>query len=124
MGNGNSLSHFLVAWRGDDGKPRYAKATPHKRADVHARWTWDTIRGQAKRKTSMGLYPKNQANQSTWAALDFDAHSGDDSVARDWALKAFAHLREYEDRYVLLSASGQGYHVLFSPLELDRLLSG
>jgi len=117
MGNGNPLSHFLVIWRDDDGNARYAKAKPHKRADGQARWTWDTIIGQAKRKTSMGLYPKNQANQSTWAALDFDAHLGDDDVARDWAIKAFSLLREYQDRYVLLSASGRGYHVFIFALE-------
>jgi TOTE conflict system, Archaeo-Eukaryotic Primase domain len=63
-----------------------------------------------------GLYPKNQANQSTWAAIDFDAHSGGDKIARDWATEAFTLLREYQDRYVLLSASGRGYHVfIFAP---------
>ena len=117
MGNRNPLSYFLVIWRDGDGNPRYAKAKPHKRADVQARWTWDTITGRAERKTSMGLYPKNQANQSTWAALDFDAHSGDDNVARDWAIKAFFHLREYQDCYALLSASGRGYHVFIFSLE-------
>jgi hypothetical protein len=117
MGNGNPPSHFLVIWRDGDGNPRYAKAKPRKRADVQARWTWDTIIGRAKQKTSMGLFPKNQVNQSTWAALDFDAHSGDDNVARDWALKAFSHLREYQDCYVLLSASGRGYHVFIFSLE-------
>ena len=64
----------------------------------------------------MGLYPKNQANRSTWAALDFDAHSGDDNVARDWAIKAFSYLREYQDCYTLLSASGRGYHVFIFSL--------
>ena len=65
----------------------------------------------------MGLYPKNQTNVSTWAALDFDAHSGDDKVAKDWALKAFSHLREYQDCYVLLSSSGRGYHVFIFSLK-------
>jgi hypothetical protein len=117
MGNGNPLSHFLVIWRDGDGNPRYAKAKPRKRVDMQASWTWDTIIGRAKQKTAMGLYPKNEANQSTWAALDFDAHSGDDNVARDWALNAFSHLREYQDCYVLLSASGRGYHVFIFSLE-------
>jgi hypothetical protein len=116
MGNGNPLSHFLVIWRDDAGNPRYAKAKPHKRANVQASWTWDTIVGQAKRKTSMGLYPKNQTNQSTWAALDFDAHSGDDEVARDRAIKAFSCLQQYQDRFLLLSASGRGYHVFIFSL--------
>jgi len=117
MGNGNPPSHFLVIWRDGDGNPRYAKAKPHKRANHQASWTWDTITGRADQKTSMGLYPKNQANQSTWAALDFDAHSGDDNVARDRALKAFSRLREYQDCYVLLSSSGRGYHVFIFALE-------
>jgi TOTE conflict system primase-like protein len=117
MGNGNPPSHFLIVWRDDNGNARYAKAKRHKRADVQASWTWDTIIGQAKQKTSMGLYPKNQANQSSWAALDFDAHSGSDEVARDWAIKAFSLLREYQDRYVLISASGRGYHVFVFALE-------
>jgi hypothetical protein len=117
MHNGNPLSHFLTGWRDDDGYPRYAKAKPQKRADVQASWTWDTILGRAKCKTSMGLYPKNQANHSTWAAMDFDAHSGSDDVAKDWALKAFSCLREYQDRYVLLSESGRGYHVFIFSIE-------
>ena len=32
----------------------------------------------------MGLYPKNQQNKSTWAALDFDAH---DPTQKDIAYK-------------------------------------
>ena len=59
----------------------------------------------------MGLYPKNQANQSTWGALDFDAHSGDDELAKSRSIRAFSLLLEYRDRYLLLSASGRGYHL-------------
>jgi hypothetical protein len=65
----------------------------------------------------MGLYPRNHANKSTWAALDFDAHSGGDAIAKDWALKAFSCFREYQDRYVLLSDSGRGYHVFIFSIE-------
>src|SRR5215470_2541652 len=72
MLNGNPISHFLVVWRGEDGSGTYAKAKPHRSAEVHAGWTYDTIVGKAKHKTSMGLYPKNRNNESTWAALDFD----------------------------------------------------
>jgi hypothetical protein len=88
MHNGNPLSYFLIGWRDDAGSARYAKAKPHKRADVQASWTWDTIVGRAKRRTSLGLYPKNQVNQSTWAAMDFDAHSGRDDVAKDWGTQS------------------------------------
>ena len=111
MGNGNPLSHFLTVWRDDDGSARFAKAKPRKRADVQASWTWDTIIGKAKRKTSMGLYPKNQNNESTWGALDFDAHSGDSEVAKARSIRAFSLLLEYRDHYLILSASGRGYHV-------------
>jgi len=111
MGNGNTVSHFLTIWRDDNGSPRFAKAKPHKRADAQASWTYDTITGKSKRETSMGVYPKNQNNQSTWGALDFDAHSGDDDVAKNRSIRAFSLLLEYRDRYLLLSASGRGYHV-------------
>jgi len=112
MANDNPISHFLVAYTDDDGKPQYSKADPHRRAGVHAAWTYDTITGKAKRKTSMGLYPKNKANESTWGALDFDAHEhGQDELAKNRAIRAFTLMLEYRDRYLILSASGRGYHV-------------
>jgi hypothetical protein len=112
MGNGNPVSHFLTVWRDDDGSARFAKAKPHKRADTHAGWTYDTIIGKSKRKTSMGVYPKNQDNQSTWGAIDFDAHEhGQDELAKKRSIRAFSLLLEYRDHYLILSASGRGYHV-------------
>jgi hypothetical protein len=111
MGNGNPVSHFLTIWRDEDGSPRFARAKPYKRADTHAGWAWDTVTGKSDRKTSMGLYPKNKDNQSTWGALDFDAHSGNDELAKTRSIRAFSLLLEYRDRYLLLSASGRGYHV-------------
>jgi hypothetical protein len=111
MGNGNPVSHFLTIWRDDDGSARYAKAKPHKRLQAQAGWTWDSLTGKAKHNCSMGLYPKNQDNESSWGALDFDAHSGDDELARSRSIRAFSLLLEYRDRYLLLSASGRGYHL-------------
>jgi len=112
MLNANPVSHFLVAWRDKDGVARFAKAKPHKNAGVHAGWTYDTIVGKAKRETSMGLYPKNTNNESTWAALDFDAHDESQrDVAKERAIRAFTSLLEYRDRYLLLTDSGRGYHV-------------
>jgi hypothetical protein len=111
MMNDNPINHFLTVWRGDDGKPGYAKADSHRRASEHAKWTYDTITGKARRKTSMGVYSKNADNESTWAALDFDAHEGGHEVAKDRAIRAFSLLLTYRDRYVILSASGRGYHV-------------
>jgi TOTE conflict system, Archaeo-Eukaryotic Primase domain len=118
MGNGNPVSHFLTVWRDDDGSAKFAKAKSRKRAEAQASWTWDTITGKSKRKTSMGLYPKNQDNQSTWGALDFDAHAGNDELAKNRSIRAFSLLLEYRDRYLLLSASGRGYHVFIFAREL------
>jgi hypothetical protein len=112
MMNGNPVSHFLTVWRDQDGNARFAKAKPHRDAETHARWTYDTVTASAKCKTSMGLYPKNKDNESTWAALDFDAHDHTQrDVAEGWAVRAFTLLLEYRDRYLILSASGRGYHV-------------
>jgi hypothetical protein len=111
MMNDNPINHFLTVWRDDDGKPGYSKADSHRRASEHAKWTYDTITGKARRKTSMGVYSKNADNESTWAALDFDAHDGGHEVAKDRAIRAFSLLLTYRDRYVILSASGRGYHV-------------
>ena len=112
MLNSNPVSHFLTVWRDENGDARFAKAKPNRDAETHAGWTYDTITEKAKRKTSMGLYPKNQDNESTWAALDFDAHDPtqrEDAELR--AVRAFTLLLEYRDRYLILSASGRGYHV-------------
>jgi hypothetical protein len=36
MMNENPISRFLAVWRGDDGTPKYAKASPAKRYDKQA----------------------------------------------------------------------------------------
>jgi hypothetical protein len=118
MMNGSPVSHFLTVWRDQDGKARFAKAKPYRDAETHARWTYDTITGSAKRKTSMGLYAKNKDNESTWAALDFDAHDQTHrDVAEGRAVRAFTLLLQYRDRYLILSASGRGYHVFILAYE-------
>ena len=112
MLNGNPPSRFLAIWADERGVARFAKAEPHKNAETHAGWTYDTVIGKAKRQTSMGLYPKNKDNGSTWAALDFDAHDPTQrDVAYNRALGAFRLFREYRDRYAMLCDSGRGYHV-------------
>jgi hypothetical protein len=112
MLNDNPVSHFLTVWRDDEGVAKFAKAKPSRDAKEHAGWTYDTITGKAKRKTSMGLYPKNGDNTTTWAALDFDAHHHTQrDIAEGRAVRAFTLLLEYRDRYLILSASGRGYHV-------------
>jgi hypothetical protein len=112
MMNGNPVSHFLAVWRDQNGVARFAKAKPFRNAETHASWTYDTITGKAQRKASMGLYPKTKENESTWAALDFDAHDHTQrDLAEGRAIRAFTLLLEYRDRYLILSASGRGYHV-------------
>ena len=111
MANGNPRSHFLTIYRDDDGEARFARAKGHKNLHAQASWTYDSVAGRAKSNSSMGLYPKNPKNESTWGALDFDAHDGNDEVAKDRSIRAFSLLLEYRDRYLLLSASGRGYHV-------------
>jgi hypothetical protein len=112
MLNGNPPSQFLMAWRDESGTAHFAKAQPHRDAETHAGWTYDTVVRKAKRHTSMGLYPKNKDNESTWAALDFDAHDPTQrNVAQDRAVRAFTLLLEYRERYLILCDSGRGYHV-------------
>jgi DNA-binding MarR family transcriptional regulator len=111
MATGNPRSHFLTIYRDDDGEARFARAKGHKNLHAQASWTYDSVAGRAKSNSSMGLYPKNSKNESTWGALDFDAHDGNDEVAKDRSIRAFSLLLEYRDRYLLLSASGRGYHV-------------
>jgi hypothetical protein len=111
MANGNPRSHFLTIYRDDDGEARFARAKGHKNLHAQASWTYDSVAGRAKSNSSMGLYPKNPKNESTWGALDFDAHDGNDEVAKNRSIRAFSLLLEYRDRYLLLSASGRGYHV-------------
>jgi hypothetical protein len=112
MLSGNPISHFLTVWRDEgEGTGRFAKARPGKRYDVQASWAYDSIAGKSKCKTSIGFYPKNQDDKSTFAAIDIDAHSGEDEIARGCAIRAFSLLLEYRDRYLILSASGRGYHV-------------
>lgn len=113
MLNDNPVSHFLQVWRDEEKEDpaQFAMAGPRKNADTHASWAWDTITGKAQVKTGLGLYPKNRENKSTWGAMDFDAHSGNDELAKGHATRAFTLLLEYRDRSVILSASGRGYHV-------------
>ena len=111
MLNGNPVSHFLTIWRDVEGESRFAKAKPSKNALTHAGWAYDTVQDKSKVKTALGFYPKSHDNKSTFAALDFDSHSGNDELAKGRAIRAFSLLLEYRDRYLILSASGRGYHV-------------
>src|SRR5262245_37588144 len=96
MLNENPPNHFLRVWIDKaSGQPRFAKAPVRSRADKHAGWTWNTITGKANVQTSIGFYPSNAEGKSRWAAIDFDAHNGEQEQARKWSLEAFSFLLQH-----------------------------
>src|SRR6266513_1807996 len=112
MLNENPPNHFLAVWIDKTGKPHWAKAPPRVRADKRAGWAWNTITGKAKVQTSIGFYPTNDKKESRWGAIDFDAHNGEYDRARKWSVEAFRFLQQQPQQpYLILSASGQGYHL-------------
>jgi hypothetical protein len=118
MLNGNPLTHFLAAWNDRrTGCARFAKATG-ARADKRAKWAFGTITGRAKVTTSIGFYPSNGDGESRWAAIDFDAHNGEKERARQWSLQAFELLLRHPQLYLVLCASGNGYHLFIFTREL------
>jgi hypothetical protein len=112
MLNENPPDHFLAVWIDKDGKPQWAKAPSRSRADKRAAWAWNTITEKAKAQTSIGFYPTNDKKESRWGAIDFDAHNGEYDRARKWSVEAFRFLQQQPQQpYLILSASGQGYHL-------------
>src|SRR5438128_3625063 len=118
MLNGNPLTHFLAAWTDkESGCARFAKAK-RSRADKRANWAWATITGKAKAKTAIGFYPSNAESKSRWAAIDFDAHNGEHEQARRRSLEAFSLLLQHPQLFLVLCASGNGYHLFIFTREL------
>jgi hypothetical protein len=118
MLNGNPLTHFLAAWTDkENGQARFAKAT-RGRADKRASWAWASITEKAGVKTAIGFYPSNAEGRSRWSAIDFDAHNGEREQARKWSLDAFSILLEHPQLYLVLCASGNGYHLFIFTREL------
>jgi hypothetical protein len=117
MLNENPPNHFLAAWI-ENGEAKFAKAPIRSRADKRASWAWATITGKAKPQTGIGFYPSNAEQKSRWAAIDFDAHNGEHEQARKWSLEAFSLLREQPQLYLILCASGNGYHLFIYSREL------
>jgi hypothetical protein len=111
MLNENPLSHFLNVWIDASGQARFTKAPLRCRADKRASWAWATIIEKAKAKTGIGFYPSNPEKKSRWAAIDFDAHNGEHEQARKHSLEAFSLLQEHPQLYLILCASGNGYHL-------------
>lgn len=118
MLNGNPLTHFLAAWTDkESGQARFAKATKC-RADKRASWAWASITEKAKVKTGIGFYPSNAEGESRWSAIDFDAHNGEREQVRKWSLDAFSLLLQHPQLYLVLCASGNGYHLFIFTREL------
>jgi hypothetical protein len=119
MLNENPLSHFLNVWVDANGQARFARnCSTARRADRQTNWAWDTIIGKAKTPTSIGFYPSNPEKKSRWAALDFDAHTGEHERARKWSLDAFQLLLRQPQLYLILCASGNGFHLFIIASEL------
>ena len=115
MMNENPQNFFLMAYRDEDGKAKFAKAYKAN-ADERVHWAWDTIAGTAKSPASVGFYPTNAQRQSRWAAMDFDAHDDDLMRARNLAHKAFALLIREPKLFVALTTSAgdpqhSGWHL-------------
>jgi TOTE conflict system, Archaeo-Eukaryotic Primase domain len=118
MLNGNPLTHFLTAWTDKKTEqPRFAKAK-RCRADKRASWAWASITEKANVRTAVGFYPSNPEGKSRWAAIDFDAHNGERDQARKWSLEAFSLLLEHPQLYLVLCASGNGYHLFIFARDL------
>lgn len=112
MLNGNDLTHFVMAFQeASTGKPIFKKAK-RARADGRSSWAWDSITGKAKAATAVAFYPSNQAGQTQWGAMDFDAHDNDLARARRLSLEAFRFLLTHPELYLVLCTSGNaGFHL-------------
>ena len=112
MLNENPPDYFLSAWIDQaSGQARFAKAPRWSRADKRTNWAWATVTGKAKSKTAIGFYPSNTEKKSRWAAIDFDAHNGEQEQAQKRSLEAFSLLLQQPQLHLILCASGNGYHL-------------
>jgi hypothetical protein len=115
MMNDNPPNFFLMPFRDEKNQPHYKKAF---KADVRKRipWAWETMTGKATSPASVAFYPTNAEGKSRWAGMDFDAHDGDITRARDFAWKAFAVLLRQPELFIALTTSAGnsercGFHV-------------
>ena len=112
--NGNGPSGWSMAFRGNGEKPTFVR-TEKIAADAGIRWSVKTVFGRGKVAKPMAFvpYPRNEAGQTCWGALDFDAHDRNTTRARELAFKAWNHLREIRpDLCVILETSDSGgWHV-------------
>lgn len=109
--NGNDATHYVMAFRDDDGVKQYkrSKRLPVARA---ISWSWSSIAGSPKSRLAFVPYSTNDRQQSRWGGLDFDAHNGEADRARELAFAAFRVLLNAPDLAVILETSGSGgWHV-------------
>jgi hypothetical protein len=122
MLNDNPPEHFLSVWIDKESRePQFKKPSFRYRADKRARWAWATVTGKATVQTAIGFYPSNADKKSRWAAIDFDAHNGEFDQARKWSLEAFQLLLRQPQLYLILCASGKGYHLFIYTRELHPI---
>jgi hypothetical protein len=122
MLNDNPPEHFLSVWIDKESRePQFKKPSFRYRADKRARWAWATVTGKATVQTAIGFYPSNADKKSRWAAIDFDAHNGEFDQARKWSLEAFQLLLRQPQLYLILCASGNGYHLFIYTRELHPI---
>ena len=71
--NGNSPMHFVMGFRDKEGLKKYvrSKLLPVDRA---ISWAWSSFAGAPKSRLAFVPYSTNEAQQSRWGGLDFDAH--------------------------------------------------
>jgi hypothetical protein len=111
--NGNGPYEWSMAFRGQGEGPSVVRAKTVA-VDAGIRWAVNTVFGRGMSKPmAFTPYPRNKAGETCWGALDFDAHDGNATRARDLAFKAWNHLREIRpDLCVILETSDSGgWHV-------------
>jgi hypothetical protein len=96
------------------GRPeaQYKRAkTPHSKGIP---WAWQSLCGKGKMRIAYTPYSKNEKGFSRWAGVDFDAHSSnpqDSQNAFKRAFNFFLSILAEPDIYVVVEASGRGWHV-------------
>lgn len=110
--NDNADKHWIMGFR-KNGEKVY-KRSKTKRVRDGISWGWKSIIGRTKPggELAFAAYSCNKEGQSRWAAMDFDAHNGEDARARRLAFAAFCALLNVPDLTLILESTGSGgWHV-------------
>jgi hypothetical protein len=129
--NGNPETHFYHGWwttRDHETKeeiPRTWKAIWSKRAMMNrkAEEAWDTICGRRDgQEVTIGFPAMNKdTKESFWGGMDWDGRTPEAAAqAREWAFRAFALCRKYEDFFLILETSGSGGWHLYILMQRAR----